>query len=107
MDVSTLGEYLEQKRKNDGWQFGEGYSVGCGSYLNDLPNTKELAELSPEELKHRFKLKSTPKFASWITGKLNLPPNALKKNGIDWDTVQPLNKFFFETFMKHLRFISK
>ena len=49
-DVPTLGTYLERKKQINGWQFGEGYSVGCGSYLNQLPNVKELAELSPKEL---------------------------------------------------------
>jgi type I restriction-modification system DNA methylase subunit len=96
IDVPTLGEYLTEKRENHGWQFGEGYSVGCGSYLNDLPNVKELAELSPKELMHRFELKRTPKLASWISGKNNVPPKALTKDGIDWDYVKPLKKFFFE-----------
>lgn len=94
--VTTLGEYLEQKRKNEGWQFGEGFTVGCGSYLNDLPNAKELAELSPKELKHQFKLLRTPKLASWLTGKNNVPPESLTKDGIDWDSVKILNELFFE-----------
>lgn len=95
-DVTTLGDYLEQKRENEGWQFGEGFSVGCGSCLNDLPNVKELAEFSPKELKRQFKLQRTPKQGSWITGKLNIPPKALAKDGIDWDSVKPLEKHFFE-----------
>lgn len=95
-DVKTLGEYLEQKRNNEGWQFGEGFSVGCGSYLNDLPNAKELAELSPKVLQKKFSLKETPNLASWITGKPNVSPESLTKEGIDWNSVKPLNKLFFE-----------
>jgi hypothetical protein len=64
--------------------------------LNDLPNAKELAELSPKKLKRRFKLKTTPKLASWITGKQNVPPKALTRDGIDWDSVKTVNKLFFE-----------
>ena len=94
--VKTLGEYLEKKRENEGWQFGEGFRVGCGSYLNDLTNVKGLAELSPKELTYEFELKRTPKLASWITGKHNVPPKALTKDGIDWDSVKPVNNLFFE-----------
>lgn len=100
---STLGEYLEQKRENEGWQFGEGFSVGCGSYLNDLSNAKELAKRSPKELKHQFELNRTPKLASWITEKQNVPPKALSKNGIDRALVQTCEKLFFEEPRKGIR----
>ncbi len=96
IDVPTLGEYLEQKKENDGWQFGEGYNVGCGSYLNKLQSTEELAELSPQKLKQQFNLKSTPKLAPWITDRKNIPPKALTKYGINRDVVKPCEKIFFE-----------
>lgn len=92
----TLGEYLEQKRDNDGWQFGEGYSVGCGSYVNDQPNLQELVKLSPKELMEQFKLKRAPKLASWITGKQNVPPEALTQMGIEHEAVKPCKELFFE-----------
>lgn len=92
----TLGEYLERKRENDGWQFGEGYSVGCGSYLNDLSNANELIELSPEQRMEKFGLKRTPKVAPWITGKDDVPPNRLTKHGIKRDSVKSVDKLFFE-----------
>lgn len=95
-DSETLGEYLERKRKDHGWQFGEGYSVGCGSYLNDLPNANELIELSPEQRMEKFGLKRTPKVAPWITGKNDLPPNGLTKQGINWNIVKSVDKLFFE-----------
>ncbi len=94
--VKTLGEYLAEKKDNKGWQFGEGFSVGCGSYLNELSNAKELAKLSPKKLTYQFKLKRPPKLASWITGKNNVPPKALTKDGIDWNSVKSINKLFFE-----------
>jgi SAM-dependent methyltransferase len=94
--VKTLGEYLEGKRENKGWQFGEGFIVGCGRHLNDLPNPEEMVDLSPQELKHRFELKRTPKLASWITGKDIIPPKALTREGIDWDSVKSVNELFFE-----------
>jgi hypothetical protein len=95
-DVPTLGEYLEQKRENDGWQFGEGYSVGCGSKLNELANVSDLIQLSPEELKEQFDLDEVPETAPWITGKLNVPPAALTKKGIKWETVKACEEIFFE-----------
>ncbi len=95
-DVSTLGEYLEQKRKNDGWQFGEGYNVGCGSNLNSKPNVYELAKLTQYELKSKFNLEKTSKVASWITNKADVPPAALSRNGINWNMVKPCKNVFFE-----------
>ena len=95
-NTPTLGDYLEHKRKNEGWQFGEGYTVGCGSYLNKQPNVKELANLTPEELKQQFKLNRSPKLASWITGKLNVPPEALTKQGVESETVRTIEELFFE-----------
>lgn len=96
LDTPTLGTYLEQKKKNDGWQFGEGYSVGCGKELNDLPNVNELTRFSPEELKQQFKFKMAPKIAPWITGECQVPPKKLTKMGIDWMSVKPVKKIFFE-----------
>ncbi|CAK8724842.1 site-specific DNA-methyltransferase (adenine-specific) [Candidatus Electrothrix laxa] len=95
-DVPTLGEYLEEKRKNHGWQFGEGYSIGCGTYLNDLPNANEFIELSPKERMEKFGLKRTPKLAPWITGKTDILPKALTRNGVNWNLVKSADKLFFE-----------
>lgn len=96
VDFITLGEYLEDKRINASWQFGEGYSVGCGSYLNELPTAHELAKLTSEELKQQFNLKRTPKLASWITGKQNVPPKALSRHGIDCKAINTIDDLFFE-----------
>lgn len=104
-DFSTLGEYLEQKRENDDWQFGEGYSVGCGRILNKLTNVKELIELSPKERMQRFELRRTPKLAPWITGKQKLPPGALTQDGIDWKTVKPCGELFFQETSSSIRTI--
>ncbi|HOI15404.1 MAG TPA: N-6 DNA methylase, partial [Geobacteraceae bacterium] len=104
-DVPTLGEYLEQKRKNSGWQFGEGYSVGCGRHLNHLPNANELIDLSPNERMQRFNLKRTPKVAPWITGKQNVPPDALTRQGIDWSLVKPSEELFFQETCSSIRTI--
>ncbi|QEM69789.1 N-6 DNA methylase [Geobacter sp. FeAm09] len=95
-DAPTLGEYLKEKKINDGWQFGEGYSVGNGSDFNSLPNVKELAELKPDELKAMFDVEKIPEIASWITGKLNVPPEALLQKGINWKAVKPCEDIFFE-----------
>jgi hypothetical protein len=55
-----------------------------------------LAKLSQKELKNQFELQRTPKLAPWITGKHNVPPEALTRGGITWDSVKPLDKLFFE-----------
>jgi len=95
-DVPTLGEYLEEKRKTASWQFAEGYSIGCGSYLNKSPSPQSHVELTPEQRMELFKLKRTPKLASWITGELNLPAEALTRKGIDWQAMAPCKDLFFE-----------
>lgn len=92
----TLGTYLKVKRKNNGWQFGEGYSVGCGCHLNEEKNVQELIALPPEELKRLFKLQRPPKLAPWITGKQDVPPGALTRHGIDFQSVSPCEETFFE-----------
>lgn len=104
-DTPTLGEYLEEKRKNHGWQFGEGYNVGSGSHLNDLPNVKELIDLSATELKQQYKLKNLARPAPWVTGKLDVPPEGLTKEGIDWNVVKPINKLFFQRAGKTVKLI--
>jgi Eco57I restriction-modification methylase len=95
-DFLTLGEYLEEKRINAEWQFGEGFSVGCGSYLNGQPNVKELMKLSPKERMRLFELKIPPITAEWITGKYQVPPEALSIHGIDWESVITCEDVFFQ-----------
>ncbi|MCI5218942.1 MAG: hypothetical protein D3914_07085, partial [Candidatus Electrothrix sp. LOE2] len=95
-DAPTLGEYLEEKRENHGWQFGEGYTVGCGKKLTKQSDTEGLIELSPKERMEKFGLKRTPKLAPWITGKPMIPPNALTRAGIDWGSVESCNELFFQ-----------
>lgn len=105
IDTPTLGEYLEQKRDHEGWQFGEGYSVGCGSYLNDQPDLLELAKLSSKERMQRFELKRAPKLANWITGKRDVPPEALTRRGIDWEAVKTCEELFFQETSSSIRAI--
>ncbi|MBK5274378.1 MAG: N-6 DNA methylase [Desulfuromonadales bacterium] len=104
-DTLKLGEYLEQKRVSNGWQFGEGYSVGCGSYLNDQPNIQELVKLSPVERMKLFKLKIPPITADWITGKKQVPPKALTVHGIDWKDVKTCEDVFFQRTCSNSRAI--
>jgi type I restriction-modification system DNA methylase subunit len=104
-DFSTLGEYLEEKKRKAAWQFGEGFSVGCGSYLNRLPNAESLAKLSPKERMQQFKLKRTPKLAPWITGRLSIHPNALTREGIGWEAATPCKELFFQETSSSIRAI--
>lgn len=88
-DSQTLGEYLECKRKDHGWQFGEGYNEGCCSRLNnDTKNTKDF-QVNNLEL-------NSQKRAPWITGKIEIPIKTLTKEGIDWELAKPCQKVFFE-----------
>lgn len=104
-DFPTLEEYLEEKRINAGWQFGEGFSVGCGSYLNGQPDIEKLVALSPKERMQLFKLKRTPKIAPWITGKQNIPPEALTREGIKWGEVKTCKELFFQETSSSIRTI--
>lgn len=95
-DFPTLGDYLKGKRVNAGWQFGEGYSVGCGKILNRLTDAEKFIGLSPKERMQQFNLKRTPKLAPWITDKQNMPPEALTIAGIDWKAVRKSEELFFQ-----------
>ncbi len=95
-DFPTLGEYLEKKRKKNGWQFGEGYSVGGGRFLNVLPEAKGLAKLTPDERMQQFNLQRTPKIAAWLTGKQKVEPKSLTQEGIDWQGVSSCDDLFFQ-----------
>ncbi len=104
-DARTVGEYLEEKKKNHGWQFGEGYSAGHANPLNEIKNITELSNLSPEALRKQYKLKVIPHLAPWLTGKLEIPPKALTQTGIDSGSILPLDKFFFERPRKTIQLI--
>jgi type I restriction-modification system DNA methylase subunit len=94
--VPTLGEYLERKRENAGWQFGVGYTVGCGRVLNSSPDVKDLIKLSSKERMLLFKLKIPPLTADWITGKQQIPSKALNTKGITWKFCKPCDNTFFQ-----------
>jgi hypothetical protein len=94
--VPTLGAYLREKQEHDGWEFCEGFSIGCGSYLNEADNAKELLHLTPKERKSRFKLARTPEAADWLTGKINVPPTALTQQGLEWQRVEKCKDVYFE-----------
>jgi hypothetical protein len=104
-DFPTFGQHLEDKRTNAGWQFGEGYSVGSGKILNELPNTIELINLTGDALKEQYNLKIIPKCAPWLTGKQNVPPEALKRTGIDWNVVSTCKDIFFQRSSSNNKFI--
>jgi len=95
-DLPSLGEYLNNKKKTHGWQFGEGYNVGCGSYLNESPNPEALKALTSKELMQLFKLKRPAKLAAWITGKYNLPPGSLTKKGLKAGSLSRCKDIFFQ-----------
>ncbi|OGT97427.1 MAG: hypothetical protein A2X80_04585 [Geobacteraceae bacterium GWB2_52_12] len=94
-DTPTLGDYLKNKKTNDGWQFGEGFTEGGASKLNKLQNVVELTKLEPTFLRHEYKLKSTPKLAPWITGKPHIQAKSLSANGIKRNAVTPCKLLFF------------
>lgn len=95
-DTPTLGEYLEQKRDNDGWQFGEGYSVGSGNQQKKLPDAKAITDLPSDEIVSQIEYMTVLEDASWITARPNVPPVALSQKGIDWNEVKPCEELYFE-----------
>lgn len=63
----TLGEYINEKVKNNGWAFQEGYIIN----------------------------RSGNKIAKYITGKQNLPIKGLTENGIDFNKTRIEDKTLF------------
>ncbi len=104
-DTPTLGEYLEQKRENDGWQFGEGFSVGSGNQQKKLSDIKAITVLPSDEIDSQIEYMTVLEDASWITAKPNVPPVALSQKGIDWNEVKPCEELYFERSRSRNRLI--
>ncbi|MGZ8916615.1 MAG: HsdM family class I SAM-dependent methyltransferase [Methylobacter sp.] len=102
-DMSTLGEYLQKKKQDNGWQFGEGYNIGCGSHLNELPNVEELKIFSPKELKQKYNLPNFPILAPLITGRPCIDPESLTTNGIKPGSITECKDIFFERTRDKIR----
>jgi hypothetical protein len=66
---TSLGEFLEEKKENEGWEFGEGYIIGKGK----------------DEDKDK---------ADWITGKLTVDTNNFNENGIGKTYIENTTLFY-------------
>ncbi|MEZ4904066.1 MAG: hypothetical protein R2822_21125 [Spirosomataceae bacterium] len=76
-NLRSLGEYLDEKKENEGWEFGEGYIIRHDG-------TKSENEL--EALGYRK--------APWITGKTSIITKSFKENGTI-TTYNELERFFY------------
>ena len=95
--MPNLGEWLDDKRTNEGWICGEGYNVGCGSHVNKYKDQAELNSLSGTEIKNKFELKSIVKRAAHITGRERVPADAIGQGDIDAAKICSVDETFFES----------
>ncbi|MCP4113507.1 MAG: N-6 DNA methylase [Desulfobacteraceae bacterium] len=96
VSVRSLGEYLYDKEKNNGWKIAEGFIVGNKKEINELvrikANKKNLSQNEKDRLK---KLEKKYKTADYLTGKRTLPTNAFDEKGIDETQIHILKEKYF------------
>lgn len=92
----TLGNYLEEKIKNNGWVVAEGFIIGNKNEITRLQAFTDKGEqLTSEEAKELKSLQKKYKKASHLTGKKTLPTEALTEKGIDISKIYTLKEEFF------------
>ncbi|MFC2155111.1 class I SAM-dependent DNA methyltransferase [Acidobacteriota bacterium] len=91
-----FGDYLQKRKKSDGWVVAEGFIIGSKKKINRLTELcakgSALTSKEEEELK---KLKRDYKRADYLTGKETLPTDALTEEGIDETQIHLLKEDFF------------
>lgn len=92
----TLGEFLKNKKKYNGWGYGEGITIGDRRKIllrekiarNELPD----GELSYEQIE---KLKKDFKPAEWLTGKEAIDARSIDETGIKLNEIFKIKEKYF------------
>ncbi|MDQ1354081.1 MAG: hypothetical protein QG657_4390, partial [Acidobacteriota bacterium] len=92
----TLGNYLEEKIKNNGWVVAEGFIIGNKNEIARMQVlTDRVEQLTNEEMKELNGLQKKYKKADHLTGAKTLPTEALTEKGIDESKIYTLKEKFF------------
>ncbi len=96
--MRKLGEYLNEKRENNGWKIAEGYIIGNKKEINELIELKRKSiDLSKLEKNRLEKLEKKYKKADYLTGKQTLYSNreAFSEKGINNFYIGRLEEKYF------------
>ncbi|MCX6580150.1 MAG: N-6 DNA methylase [Candidatus Aminicenantes bacterium] len=95
-EFRTLGRYLEEKIKNNGWVVAEGFIIGNKNEIARLQTLADRVEqLTNEEIEELSGLQKKYKKADHLTGAKTLPTEALAVNGIDKSKICTLKEKYF------------
>lgn len=106
-DVTTIGNYLENKKETDGWNYGVGYEVGSLSkqinpapyiYLQPTLPTTALTENGVN--KNQITIETAQKFHRISDERLFMPPHLLVKTNIGKDKIPTYFSDEYLTFKK-------
>jgi len=93
--MRTLEEFLNNKIKNDGWAYQEGFIISSNDEIEELKKLDSLKEkISDEEKQRRYTLSKKYK-ASYLTGKPILPIEAFSEKGINKNKITILHDKYF------------
>ena len=91
-----FGDYLQDRKNNDGWVIAEGFIVGNRKKIKRLSElcAKDSALTSKEEGELK-RLQKKYKRADYLTGKKTLPTEALTEKDVDETQIHILEEEFF------------
>ncbi len=96
IEMRSLGEYLSDKEKKEGWKIAEGFIVGNKKEISELVRLKsDKKKLSQKERDRLKKLEEKYKTADYLTGKRTLPTEAFTEDGTDEARIHILKEKYF------------
>jgi methylase of polypeptide subunit release factors len=96
-EMDTFGNYLERKKRENGWVVAEGYTVAANE--DEIQQLKKY-HARQDSLEHKERdefnrLKKKYKKAAYLTGKDAIPPEALTENGLIESQIYTLEEEYF------------
>jgi hypothetical protein len=99
--LRKLGEYLNNKQKNEGWFVSEGFIVGNREEINILKRIHEGKEIPSQYGTAKLSaLEKRYKRAKYLTGKRTLPTVAFTEEGIDESRIHILDEEYFTSIRR-------
>jgi type I restriction-modification system DNA methylase subunit len=94
--LRTLGDYLKEKEKEDGWVAAEGFEKGDKNEIRRLKEYRAKSDsLTKDETNELKRLEKKYKKAEYLTGKKTVPTDAFTGKGIDESQIYTLGEEFF------------
>ncbi|WP_421812351.1 HsdM family class I SAM-dependent methyltransferase [Flagellimonas sp.] len=81
-EFSNLGDFLDKKMKENGWDAGEGYIIGNRTEIRELEHLSSLDSLTVGQKQKLVKLTKKYKKADFVTGKDTFDPKDFTTEGL-------------------------